>query len=71
MTLLMFPMGSVILVHTMPKGSGLVWDRGLKNHLEEAGGELWLKEYRRKTHTQQPLRKLVRFKLVHIYSDYK
>lgn len=55
MTLLMFPMGSVILVHTMPKGSGLVWDRGLKNHLEEAGGELWLKEYRRKTHTHNNL----------------
>lgn len=30
MTLLMFPLGSVISVHTMPKGSGLVSDRGGK-----------------------------------------
>lgn len=29
-TLLMFPLGSVILVHMTPKGSGLVSNRGLK-----------------------------------------
>lgn len=45
-TLLMFPLGSVISVHTMPRGSGLVSNRGLKKkedkHVGEAGGELWL-----------------------------
>ncbi len=59
MTLLMFPLGSVILEHTMPKGSGLVWDRGVNNNTRgEAGGKLWLRESRscgytlpRHTHT--------------------
>ena len=32
MTLLMSPLGSVILVQSMPKGSGLVWDRGVNNN---------------------------------------
>lgn len=45
-TLLMFPLGSVISVHMMPKGSGLVSNRGAEKkedkHVGEAGGELWL-----------------------------
>lgn len=50
-TLLMFPLGRVILVHTMPKGSGLVWGKGLEIYLGEAEGELWLKVCRRNKHS--------------------
>lgn len=36
-TLLMFPLGRVILVSVMPKGSGLVQGRGVNNNMEEWG----------------------------------
>lgn len=49
--MLMFPLGSVNLVYTTPKGSGLVWDRGLNNDMGEARGELWLTEYRKNPYT--------------------
>lgn len=78
MTLLMFPLGSVIVVHTMPEGSGLAWDRGVNNNRRRAAGEeLWLRESRRNTSSSRRIkvkqRKLsvgvtVRVKLVYFWA---
>lgn len=57
MTPLMFPLGSVIVVHTMPEGSGLVWDRGVNNNRRRgAVEELWLRESRRNTSSSQRIK---------------
>lgn len=62
-TLLMFPLGSVISEHTMPKGSGLVWCRRLEIYLGEAERGV-LVENVQEQQTQQSLkvtRKVVGF----------
>lgn len=57
MTLLMFPLGSVIVVHTMPEGSGLVWDRGVNNNRGRgAAEELWLRESSRNTSSSRRIK---------------
>lgn len=60
MTLLMFPLASVIVVRPMPQGGGLVWNRGRRGALVEREQTLWIHTFQTHILTSQRIQVLLK-----------